>query len=123
MGLERLIQFPTEPPSWATIRAQLASVREAPTIRMIDGLPAFPDEVPEPDWKELRVGFAAGMISLRRAGDTLACIVWGNADVALRLAWDRLTWACASSGGGHVQTPTGPLSADEFGREAGIVAA
>ena len=28
---------------------------------MIDGLPAFPDEVPEPGWKELRIGFASGM--------------------------------------------------------------
>src|SRR5437870_3698892 len=120
MGLDRTIRFPSEPPPWEAIRTQLARVGEAAPVRMIDSLPAFPDETPEPGWNELRIGFAAGMITLRRAPGALVCVVWGNADAALPAAWDRLTWACAAAGNGAVETPSGPVSADDFARSAGV---
>jgi hypothetical protein len=120
MGLDRTIRFPTDPPPWDAIRNQLARVGEAAPLRMIDNLPAFPDESPEPDWQELRVGFAAGMVTIRRTSATLTCVVWGNADDALRAAWDHLTWACAAAGNGTIETPAGPLFAADFARSAGI---
>ena len=120
MGLDRTIRFPSEPPAWDAIEAQLARIGDAPQLRMIDGLPAFPDEVPEPGWKELRVGFPAGMITLRRGTDALTCVVWGNADDALRHAWNGLCWACAEAGSGLIETPSGSLTSSEFARASAL---
>jgi hypothetical protein len=121
MGLDRAIRFPTcETPSWDAIRAQLARVGEAAALRMIDGMPAFPDETPDPNWKELRIGTASGMVTVRRAPGVLTCVVWGNADAALNAAWSKVVWACAAAGGGTIDAPTGPASAAEFAHSAGL---
>src|SRR5207253_2051040 len=115
MGMERTIQFATtETPSWDAIRVQLQRLGDGATLRMIDGLPAFPDEIPEPGWRELRVGTPAGMITLRRSSASLVCTTWGNADDALKATWDQLCWACAAAGCGTIDSPAGPLSADGF---------
>jgi len=121
MGMDRTVRFPAgEPPAWEAIRDHLRRAGEDGALRMIDGLPAFPDETPEPGWRELRVGTAAGMVTVRRGPASLACVVWGNADDALRAAWDKVTWACAAAGAGVVETPSGPLSAAEFAASVGL---
>ena len=121
MGLDRTIRYPNgQTPSWDAIRAALHRVGEDTSLRMIDGLPAFPGETPEGGWKELRIGTAAGMVTIRRGPDVLTCVVWGNAEGHLRAAWDKLCWACAAAGGGTIDTPSGPLPADEFARSAGL---
>ena len=62
MGLDCTVRFPGgDPPAWDAIKLQLARVGEPAPLRMIDGLPAFPDETPAVGWRELRVGTAAGM--------------------------------------------------------------
>ena len=119
MGMDRAIRFPSVPTTtWGAIRARLLQVGEAGTLRMIDGQPAFPDETPDPSWNELRVGLSAGMVTIRRTPDALRCVVWGNADAELLVAWDKLTWACAA--GGVVETTSGALSADEFAAATGL---
>ncbi|MDB5306636.1 MAG: hypothetical protein JWO38_838 [Gemmataceae bacterium] len=121
MGLDRAIRFPTgQTPTWEAVRTHLRQVGEEAPLRMIDGLPAFPDEAPDDVWKELRVGMTAGMVTVRRGVDSLTCIVWGNSETDLKTAWDKLCWACAAAGGGVVDTPGGPLPADAFARSAGI---
>jgi hypothetical protein len=121
MGLERTIRFSSgELPTWDEIRAQLLRVGVDGTIRLIDGMPAFPDEAPEPGWRELRVGTAAGMVTIRRRPDSLTCVVWGNADSALTAAWHKFIWACAAVGAGTVETPTGSLPAAEFAASVGL---
>jgi hypothetical protein len=121
MGLDRSIRFPGgDPPAWEAVGDRLAHLGEAAPVRMIDGLPAFPDEVPDPGWDELRVGFPAGMVTLRRTPAGYSCVVWGNADPALRACWDKLCWAVAAAGNGVVDTPAGPQSAADFARAAGI---
>lgn len=121
MGLDRAVRFPTPAtPTWDAIRTQLVRVGEAAPLRMIDGLPAFPDELPPDDWRELRVGTAAGMVTVRRGTGVLTCVVWGNADPDLNAAWAKVVWACAAAGGGAVDTPDGPKPADEFARAAGL---
>jgi hypothetical protein len=120
MGMDRAIHFRSIPiPTWDEIATNLKRLGEVPALRMIDGLPAFPDETPEPTWNELRVGFAAGMVTLRRTPAGLSCVVWGNADDALRAAWDKLTWACAA-GGGVIETTSGSLTAADFAASAGL---
>lgn len=104
MGIESRIAFagPVEI-DWPAIFQTLKSAGFPSTVRMIDGLPAFPDETPEPGWSELRLGFPAGMVTLRRAADhSIACIVWGSADQELLAARDALAKVVAESCGGHV---------------------
>jgi hypothetical protein len=120
MGLERIIRFPAETPSWDAIRTQLARVGETGQLRMIDGMPAFPDETPPTDWKELRIGTTAGMVTIRCACAALSCVVWGNADSALNLAWSKVIWACAAAGGGSIEDPCGALQAEAYAETVGI---
>ncbi len=124
MGMDRTIRFPPHHvPSWSAIQAQLGRVSEQATLRMIDGLPAFPDEDLAPGWKEIRVSLSAGMVTLRAIPDGLTSIIWGNADAALRAAWDKLCWAAAVAGGGVIVAPTGAQSADEFAQSVGLIPA
>ena len=121
MGLDCTVRFPAGAvPAWEAVQSQLARVGEAGTIRMIDGMPAFPDETPEEGWRELRVGCAAGMVTLRKGSDSLSCVVWSNADAALLAARDRVAWACAAAGQGTVETGSESLSFDDFARAQGI---
>jgi hypothetical protein len=83
MGLERRITF-AELPTWETLRSRLAIAGHQLQMRMIDNMPAFPDEVPDAGWKEVRFSLGHGMLTLRRDGATLGVIVWGNADAALQ---------------------------------------
>ncbi len=87
---------------------------------MIDGMPAFPDEIPDSDWCELRLGTPAGMITLRKQPSSLSCVVWGNADSLLVQDWHRVIWACAAAGYGQIETPAGTQSASEFASLHGI---
>lgn len=114
MGIERVIRFPTAAPGWPAVAAKLAEVGETPAVRMIDGLPAFPAEVPGSDWQELRVGLTGGMVTLRRSGADVRVVAWGTADPGLTRSWDRLSWAVAAAGDGELLLPDGPLSAAAF---------
>lgn len=115
MGIQRSISFPSgTAPEWPAVAAKLAEVGESAALRIIDDLPAFPDETPEPGWRELRVGLAGGMVTLRRTATGFDCITWGNADPDLTKSWDRLCWAAAAAGGGIIADGSGERSADEF---------
>jgi hypothetical protein len=99
MGLERTIPA-TTPLDWPLLAARLNALGEAPVLRMIDGLPAFPDEFPPDDWRELRIGLAGGMVTLRRTSDGYSCVTWGTADPALQASTDRLVRAIGESATG-----------------------
>jgi hypothetical protein len=101
VGAERVVRFQSgTSPGWPEIAAKLAESGESPVLRMIDGLPAFPDEVPDPAWKELRVSLSGGMVTLRRDVDTVRCVVWGSDDPAIQSALETCTRAVASAGSG-----------------------
>jgi hypothetical protein len=110
-------------PAWPAVAALLAARDFPAQMRMIDGELAFPDEAPPEAWRELRLGTPQGMVTARRQGEAVALVTWGNADDALRQAWNALAWAFAEAGGGQVQTPAGPLDAAAFAREAELPAA
>ena len=116
MGMEQTVTFPAgNPPSWSAARDLLAS-RELPVqVRMIDGELAFPDEEPPENWRELRVAAPNGMmVTVKREGDRLVLVVWGNADPGLIQAWNALTWAFAKAGKGKIDTADGLQSAAEY---------
>ncbi len=123
MGMTRAVSFPHgPPPEWEAVRARLASINTVPELRMIDGLPAYPDESLGHDWQEVRVSFGGSMVTLRRTKVGFECVAWGNADGPAVAGWNSLAWACASAGGGLVSTPSGSLSPDDFARSVGIAA-
>jgi hypothetical protein len=115
MGMEQTVVFePGRVPAWAAVRDLLAAHGFAVQMRMIDGQLAFPDEMPPETWQELRVGTTDGMITLRRDGDQVRTVTWGNADPAMVRAWNALTWAIAQAGQGKVMSPSGLLTAAEY---------
>jgi hypothetical protein len=119
MGMEQIVTFPKgRPPAWTAVSALLAAHGFPVQMRMIDGQLAFPDETPPDDWRELRLGTPLGMVTLHREPERVRCVTWGNADTALRQAWNALTWAVAEAGQGQVLSPSGPVSAAVFRRGA-----
>lgn len=100
MGIERTIHAPNAPLEWPGLVARLKQLGETPILRMIDGLPAFPDEVPADDWRELRLGLAGGMVTVRRTSEGYSCVTWGTSDAALQKSWDSLCLAIAEITGG-----------------------
>src|SRR5205809_85519 len=118
MGMEQRVEFPPQGmPTWQALREFLGEHGFAVQLRMIDGQLALPDEAPPPEWQELRIGTDQGMITMRREGEQLAFVAWGNADRLLLQAWNALVWACAYLGKGRVLTEAGPRSAAEYQRE------
>src|SRR2546423_10979165 len=107
MGMEQHVEFPTAPPpGWQEIGDFLKGRGWGVQLRMIDGQLAFPDEEPPAGWKELRVGTDQGMVTVRRDGNRLTFVTWGNADQLLFQAWNGLVWACAHVGNGQIITDT-----------------
>jgi hypothetical protein len=103
MGMERVVTFPGPEPSWPSVRDRIVAAGGTVQMRMIDNMPAFPDEEPDGNWRELRVSLGAGMVTVRRETGRLRVIVWGNADEALRRDQELLATACAETGSGTVE--------------------
>lgn len=124
MGMDQRVTFAADrAPTWPRVAELLAGRGYPVQVKMIDGELAFPDEVPTEGWRELRVGTSPGMVTLRREADSVTLVTWGNADAALRQAWNALAWAVAELSGGAVQTPAGAVTAAEFARSAELPAA
>lgn len=102
MGMERTVRFEGTPPSWQAIRAAIQERGLGVQLRMIDGMPAFPDECPEDGWRELRLSTPAGMMTLRLQSGSVSVVVWGNADDALLRERDTVVEACLSATGGKL---------------------
>ena len=117
MGMDQKVTFaPDKLPAWPRV-VELLAARQFPVqMRMIDGELAFPDETPPETWRELRVGTPGGMITLRRDPDGITLVTWGNADAAMKHAWNMLTWAIADLTGGTVAG----ASAAEFAKAADL---
>lgn len=107
-------------PSWPAVRERLARHGLSMPMRMIDGQPAFPDEEPPEDWRELRVAAVGGMITIRREAGRVAFVTWGNASPAVRRAVNALAWAFADAGPGLVDAPEGTVDAAAFLRVADL---
>lgn len=96
MGMTKSVTFASAPPAWSVVRERLTTQGHPPQMRMIDGMPAFPDEDPPEDWKEIRLTFGAGMITIRQEGSSWNLVVWGNADQATLTHQELLMRACES---------------------------
>ncbi len=99
---------------WTELTAQCTARAFPLQLRMIDGELALPDETPPHDWRELRVSTSGGMITLRRDNEAISVVVWGNADVAMRQAWNALTLVLARITGGSIVTEGETKTPEEF---------
>ncbi len=105
MGVQSNFSFPSgNIPSWEQLSAKLAETGDAPVVRMIDGMPAFPDEAPTDGWNEVRIGLAGTMITLGRTAEMIAIVTWGTADPALEAARNRVCQAFLAIGGTPVES-------------------
>ena len=102
MGLTRTIHFSNGVPTWEALRDHLARLGLSLQLRMIDGQLAFPDEAPSAEWQELRVSVPQGPITLKRLGQAVAFVIWGNAAPDLLETWDAVIQGCAGLGGCEV---------------------
>ena len=108
------------PPAWPAVHDLLARRGFPVRMRMIDGQPAFPDEEPAESWREIRVAAADGMVTVRRDGNRVAFVTWGNAGRGVLQAANALAWAFAAAGAGTADAPEGPLDAAAFLRTADL---
>lgn len=105
MGIERRVDFPREMQfSWESFFEILQKSGETPIVRMIDGLPAFPEEMPSETWSDVRISLRGGMITLRRqeSPPTIRCVAWGTSDASLLASLEVATMAVAQAGNGEV---------------------
>jgi hypothetical protein len=124
MGMDQKVVFPpANMPTWSQF-ADMCTKHQVPVqLRMIDGELALPDETPPHDWRELRVGVPAGMVTLRHDADGITLVIWGNADDRLRREWNALTWAIGRLTGGAIHNPSATgLSAADFAKIAELPA-
>jgi hypothetical protein len=113
--MEQQVTFgPQGCPAWSALDGWFGQHGYAVQMRMIDGQLAFPDETPPDEWHELRLGTPGGMITVRRQGNAVVLVTWGNADEAMRQAWNALTWAFAEVGRGQIVQDGQALSAAEY---------
>src|SRR5262245_34443397 len=121
MGMEQKVTFAAGPaPAWPEVAELLAGHGFPAQVRMIDGELAFPDEAPPEGWRELRLSTPQGMVTVRREADGVNLVTWGNADTAMRQAWNALAWAWAEAGSGQVVTPEGPRGPAAFRQAADL---
>jgi hypothetical protein len=121
--MEQTVTFPEGGfPTWEAVKDFLTGHGFPVQVRMIDGALAFPEETPPADWSELRVGTPQGMVTMRREPGRLVLVTWGNADLALREAWNALTWAWAEAGNGLVGSAQGTANAPAFRHTAELPA-
>jgi hypothetical protein len=92
MGLDLSVAC-GELPGWATIGERVRGRGLTIALRMIDGLPAFPDEEPPADWRELRVSLPAGMVTIRREAGGVRLVTWGDSPPELLAQRDALAAA------------------------------
>jgi hypothetical protein len=124
MGLDQAVTFaPGKVPAYSAVSELLARRGFPVQMRMIDGNLAFPDEMPEEPWRELRLATPQGMVTVRRDSERIVCVTWGNADAALLQAWNAVTWAFAVLGEGEITGAQGTMSAGAFRTTADLPAA
>jgi hypothetical protein len=101
-------------PPWPAVCNLLARRGVTLKMRMIDGQPAFPDEAPPDEWREIRIAATDGMVTLRREGDRVSIITWGNAGRPVLQIANALAWAFAAVSAGQLITAEGSMDARTF---------
>jgi len=92
--MTKTVTFTGEAPAWPAVRDRLTAAGFTPQMRLIDNMPAFPDEDPPADWKDIRLTLGGAMLTVRNEGATWHVVVWGNADAETLGHQDAVVKAC-----------------------------
>jgi hypothetical protein len=85
VGLEVFV--PRRPPvSLDRLLERLAAAGHPSTVAMVDGVLLGPGARPPPTWRDARLRTPAGVVTLRRAPEGVAIVVFANAEAGLRAA-------------------------------------
>jgi hypothetical protein len=69
---------------------RLAQAGTPSTIVMVDGALVMPNAAPPTRWTDVRLKTPAGTLALKRRGDAVAVVVFGNADAATTAMQQRI---------------------------------
>ena len=70
--------------------AEALAALDGVAIVMIDGALVMPGAAPPPSWSDVRLKTPAGTFALKRRGDAVSVVAFGNADDAARAMQARL---------------------------------
>ncbi len=87
-------------PSIQAVLDRLAERGMVAQVLMVDGALQMPGVEPAAGWREIRLRTPAGMVTLRRTGDGVGVVVFGNADAALVAAQREIGAAMTELGAG-----------------------
>ncbi len=73
--------------------ARLAADGAPSQIVMIDGALVMPGAAPPPAWSDVRIKTPAGTFALKRRGDAVSVVAFGNADEAARVMQEKIAAA------------------------------
>ena len=89
MGLEIVVPRRT-PCLLASVLAQLPGAGLTASVAMIDNVLQGPGARVPDVWREVRLRTPAGVVTLRRQGEAISVVVFGNADPALQEAQRKI---------------------------------
>jgi hypothetical protein len=94
MGLEVSVVCP-EPPPLAEVLARLELAGLPSVVVMADSTLLLPTASPPEDWTDLRLKTPAGTVTVLRRPNQVVVVVFGNADVRLQDAQQKVAAAFA----------------------------
>jgi hypothetical protein len=94
MGMEEVVACTDV--DFPALLATLATRGLRGMVAMVDGALQMPGAIVAPSWRDVRLRFPAGTITLARRPGGVAVVVFGNADEALRAAQRQVAEALAA---------------------------
>ena len=94
MGMEEVVSC--NDVDFAALLAALAARGLRGMVAMVDGVLQMPGATVAPSWRDVRLRFPAGTITLARRPGGVAVVVFGNADETLRAAQRQVVEALAA---------------------------
>lgn len=83
----------------------ISGLKDPWQLRLVDGLPAFPNEAVPEEFREIRLALNSGMVTIITEEFGLKLVTWSSIDQPFRQAVDRLAEGLASAGQGSVAAP------------------
>jgi hypothetical protein len=84
----------------------IAGLQDPWQLRLVDGLPAFPNESVPEEFQEIRLALNGCMVTLIAGESGLKLVTWSSIDPMFKQAVDRLAEGLASAGDGSVAAPS-----------------
>lgn len=81
----------------------LASIDDGWKLRLVDGLPALPDETVPPEFQELRLALSGEMVTVVSEPFGYRLVTWSTASPEFQMAVNRIMEQLVFTGGGTIE--------------------